>query len=134
MAASRCWLCGGTLRPGERGVCSGCASSLDGLCGRCSARDLCGKMFQRALSERRREGLDPPPYPPCTNRPADAGAHARLRRTQLDVYGLPVVGVVVLILAAGDLVVEADQRHQVDMSERVRELVRAWGARWRDAA
>ena len=131
---SRCWLCGGALGSGERGVCASCVASLAGLCGRCSARGVCEALYRRALEERTRAGREAPPYPPCTARPVEVDEHPRLRRTQLEVYGLPVVGVVVLILAQGDLVVEEDTRRQVEMSERVQELVRAWGARWRDAA
>ena len=130
---ARCWLCGGTLRSGDRGVCPCCIDSVTGLCGRCPARSSCEDMYRRVMGDRSRRGLDPPRYPPCTSRPV-ADVHSRLVRVQADTYGLPIVGVVVLLLAAGDLRSDDESLRSVEWSDQVQALALAWGARWSDAA
>ena len=127
----RCWLCGVLLDSG-RGVCDECSSRIVGLCGRCEQRDTCDGLYRRAIAQCARDGHQTPSYPPCLMLPAYPQHRPQLERVQRRAYGLPVVGVVVLILAAETEASEREERCQ--MIGDVETLARAWGARHRRAA
>ena len=126
----RCWVCGSLLGRGA-GVCDQCLESLEGWCSRCQHRSACQRLYAAAAERRRRAGLQPPSYPPCLCRPAVAVRRPQLERAQRRVYGAPLVGVVVLVLAAMDGVVDEERRRQTQLEADVVELARAWGARLR---
>lgn len=127
---NRCWICGAVLRDG-RGVCSECVSAVSGLCSRCIGRGLCETTYRIAAEERERAGLEPPAYPPCTYPAPGAPARSHgLERTQRATYGLPAVGLVPLILAAEDAVIEEAHARE-GFSSEVIALAERWGARVR---
>lgn len=128
---ARCWVCGLVLPQGKRGVCSACVDGLEGYCTRCTHRDACARLYRAASAARRLEGLQAPTYPPCLQVPAQRAPRPQLERIQRAAYGAPLVGVVVLLLASEDAVLEVESRHQAAIEAGVAELALAWGARLR---
>ena len=110
------------------GICPQCRTQLHGLCTTCPDRSACSLLYRSALCT---HGY-PPVYPPCTSLPLVPSTHRQIRKIQLRTYGLDVVGVVPILLAA-----ETRARSGADTLDRAlsdrelcaarRELEERWG-------
>ena len=126
----RCWVCGLLLEATATGrICRACLAESQGMCSRCEDREECGASFRATTTRRRREGLGPPLYPPCTHR-GEAPAPRWLCLTQQRVYGADLSGVGAVLVAESNATAYASVRGDTALRSYVAEIARRWGGIW----